>query len=105
MSTTSTKTVAEIVADIESYIAKCGGSYPSWYCGIASDPEDRLFNDHNVEKKKGSWIYQNAGTEAKARQVDKHFLNRGCQGGGGGGGPTTTFVYAYKITRTTREDN
>ncbi len=40
-----------IVNDIKAHADKGGGGYSSWYCGIASDPDQRLFNDHNVPKK------------------------------------------------------
>ncbi len=103
MSTVSTKTVATIIAEIDAYIRKCGGTYSSWYCGVAANPRDRLFKDHNVDEHRGQWIHADAGTDTKARQVEKHFLDKGCKGGGGGGDHTTRHVYAYRITSTTRE--
>jgi len=103
MSTTSTKSVAAIIAEIDDYIRRQGGAYSSWYCGVAADPRDRLFKDHSVDEKNDQWIYDNAGTDTKARQVEKHFLDKGCKGGGGGGDQTTRYVYAYRITSTTRE--
>jgi len=95
--------INEVARRIDSYIREHGGAYSSWYCGIASSPEDRLFNDHNVDKQRGAWIYDNAGSESSARQIEQHFLNKGCKGGGGGGDYTTRYVYAYKITSSTRE--
>ena len=34
-----------------------------WYVGIASDPEDRLFGDHNVSKNKDHWAHIPADSE------------------------------------------
>ncbi len=95
--------INEVARQIEAHIQKCGGAYSSWYCGIASSPRDRLFDDHNVDEKNGCWIYKDAGSESSARQIEKHFLDKGCKGGDGGGGYSTRYVYAYKITNSTRE--
>ena len=57
------KTSSEIVADIKTH---SGSPYSSWYAGIASDPKDRLFNDHKVSEKNGSWIFRTA-----ANNVDR----------------------------------
>ena len=72
-----------------------------WYVGIASDPDDRLFEDHNVSKTKDHWAYIPADSEIIARSVEKHFLDAGCDGGPGGGGPGSRYVYVYfKSSRT-----
>jgi len=53
--------------------------------------------------EKSWWIFKDCGSDLIARQVEKYFHLRGCQGGPGGGDRDTRFVYAYKITRTTVE--
>jgi len=88
--------------EIEAFVNRNGGNYPRWYCGIAAKPRDRLFEDHNVDEKKGTWIYRDAGTETAAREVEEYFHKKGCQGSGGGG-KNPHYVYAYKITSTTHE--
>ena len=103
MSTVSNASETQIIADIDAHIRNCGGTYSAWYCGIASDPRQRLFTDHNVDEKNGAWIIRDCGTDTAARRVEEHFLKKGCKGGGGGGDRTTRYVYAYKITNTTRE--
>ena len=95
--------VEQTASEIDAYIRKIGGGYPTWYCGIASKPRDRLFTDHNVAENGGSWIYRAAGSENAARSIEEYFLKKGCKGGGGGGDGGTRYVYAYKITSTTRE--
>ena len=91
-------TVQQAVTDIEVYIRKFGGAYPDWYCGVASDPRDRLFNDHNVSQQNGAWIHCELATDTQARQAEHYFLSRGCDGGPGGGDHTTRYAYVYKKT-------
>ena len=91
-----------IVQEIDNHIRAHGGGYPAWYVGIAADPRDRLFNDHNVHEKGDAWIHRDAGSEQAAREVEQHFLGLGCQGGGGGGSYPTRYVYAYKMAAHTR---
>lgn len=100
----STKTKSEIVAEITAHIGKSGSQYYSeWYAGIASDPESRLFDDHNVSRENAWWIYRQASSDDEAREAEAELIELGCKGGGGGGGEDTVFVYAYKITSTTKE--
>lgn len=75
----------------------------AWYVGIATDPETRLFQDHNVDKKYGRWIYRQAKSEADARDTEQYLLKHYSFQGGPGGGDKPRFVYAYKITAATRQ--
>ncbi len=93
----------QVAAEIEAHMGKSDHAYPAWYIGIAADPRRRLFIDHGVDERGGTWIYCNAGTDMAARSVENHFLSQGCKGGAGGGDRSTTFVYAYLITNGTRE--
>ncbi len=93
----------QAIADIDAHIKKCGGGYPAWYVGIAADPRDRLFSGHSVSEKGDAWIIRDCGNDAAARRVEQAFLNAGCKGGDGGGDRNTRYVYAYKITSTTRQ--
>ena len=88
----------QIAADIDRYIWNHGGLYRNWYVGIAANPRDRLFSNHNVSEQFGSWIYREAANDAVARNVEQHFVNqKGTQGGSGGGDFRTRYVYAFKI--------
>jgi hypothetical protein len=89
--------------DIVQYIRQCGGDFPNWYAGIAADPRARLFNDHNVNEHGGQWIFRDAGTDAEARKAEDYLHDLGCQGCCGGGDYRTRYVYAYRITPTTRQ--
>lgn len=66
-----------------------------WYVGIASDVEQRLFSDHNVDKADGEWAYAPADTSEIARAVEQYFLDASFDGGPGGGDATTNVVYVY----------
>jgi hypothetical protein len=90
------------LADISAYIQNHQPQYSQWYAGIATDPRQRLFSDHNTSEKGGTWIYRDAGSENGAREVEKRLLQKGCKGGAGGG-VSPQYVYAYLITNNTRE--
>jgi hypothetical protein len=93
-----------IKTSIKDHIGKRGGAYSDWYVGIAQNPRDRLFQDHNVDEKKGCWIYDNAGTKAIAERIEKYFVEElGTKGNPGGGTDETTSVYAYKIEGYTKQ--
>ncbi len=95
---------AEIIKDIDEHIKKEGSEYKHWYVGIASIPQNRLFQDHNVSKENGWWIYREAFSDTDARVIENFFLEKkGTRGGPGGGDSSTRFVYAYRITGYTRE--
>jgi hypothetical protein len=86
------------------YIESRGGAYSAWYVGIASDPRRRLFVGHGIDEENGLWIFHDCETSAVARDVEEFFVDvLGTKGGAGGGELTTRFVYAYKITSSTRE--
>lgn len=90
-------------AEIKAHIAQCGGSYSSWYAGIAADARDRLFNGHCVSEKGDSWIYRTCDSDRDARTVENALLSLGMKGGPCGGDGSTKSVYAYKVGRHTVE--
>jgi hypothetical protein len=90
-----------LIDDIENYILGHGGPFSAWYCGVASDPRQRLLVDHNVNEMFGPWIARDCGTDTAARAVELYFLLQGCKGGPGGGDRNTRYAYAYKITAST----
>lgn len=98
------QTKEKIIQEIDSHIQKEHSGYRNWYVGIAKDPRDRLFNDHNVTEHGGWWIYREAYSDTSAREVESFFLDyKGTQGGPGGGDEDSRFVYAYRITSATKE--
>ena len=99
------KDKASIIADIGSYVARNGNTYSQWYVGIASDARQRLFNDHAVKEKGDAWIYIPSETSGAARAIEKYFLSHGMTGGSGGGDDSSDYVYAYRITSHSIEQN
>jgi hypothetical protein len=91
------QTQTDIVSDILSHMAKCGGPYRTWYVGISSDPRKRLFQEHGVNEKMDSWIIRTATSSTIARAIESYFVNEiGTDGGTGGGDYSSCSVYAYK---------
>lgn len=101
--TTVVKSVQQVIDETEAHIKERGGPYSAWYAGVATDPEDRLFNHHNVSKANGFWLYRDCGTDTASRKVEAHFLAKGCKGGPGGGDSKSRYFYVYKITSSTKE--
>ena len=97
------KSKKEIIEDMQSYITQRGGGIGGWYVGIAAKPKERLFDDHSVDKEKDAWIYCTASSDSVARDIEKHFLDKGTKGGTGGGDEDSKSVYAYRISSRTRE--
>lgn len=93
--------IMNIEKEIDAHIHKRGGGYPAWYVGIAKNPRERLFEGHNVSEQSGTWLYRDAGSELTAKTMEAMFLKKGCKGGPGGG-DSSRYIYAYKMTRTTR---
>lgn len=92
-----------VVRDITELAIACGTGPYGWYAGIATDPMQRLFDDHRVDASTKDWIWWEAPSEAVARATEKALLDNGFRGGPGGG-REPRFVYAYKITDYTSED-
>ena len=89
----------EILNKLISYINSHGGVYSEWYSGITSDPQQRLFVEHNVSRENGHWVYHNAGRDHSARNIVSALINNyGTDGGSGWGNASTTNVYAYRKT-------
>ncbi len=89
--------------EIDVRIHRSGGGYPAWYVGVTTNPRKRLFEGHNVNERSGAWLYRDAGCESTAKTIEAVFLKRGCKGTGKlGGGDSAHYIYAYKMTRTTR---
>ncbi len=85
----------QVYNEIVAHIQKQAGAYSKWYCGIASNWTDRLFNDHQVPRK-GHWhIARQCYNDNDTRAIEKALFDLGCDGGVGGGDHTTVYVYAY----------
>ncbi len=87
-----------IIQDIKNHIKTNGDSPSDWYVGITSSTDQRLFVEHNVDKKNDAWILKESDTENIAREVEKYFTEEFGTKGDQGGGINPCYVYAYKIT-------
>lgn len=96
-------TAQQAFAFLNSVMDKHGGAPSQWYAGIASDPRQRLFNDHNVSEHGDAWGLDYCVSADDARAVEEALLHMGCKGGAGGGDASTKAVYLYKIAPHTRE--
>jgi len=85
----------QVYDEIVAHIKKQGDAYSDWYCGIASDWGDRLFDNHQVPREGHWYIARQCQNEDDARNVEKALLGLGCDGGPSGGDHTTIYVYAY----------
>ena len=90
-----------IETEIDVCITKCGKGYREWYVGVAANPDERLFQGHNVSQDGGAWIYRDAGSVSGAKIIEAIFHKKGCKGAAGNT-DRSHFVYAYRMTRTTR---
>ena len=81
---------AEIIREIEGKVK----TYNLWTIGITADPEQRKSQHKSDGENVTSWRQWRADTEQQARNVEKHFLDKGMKGGGGGG-QHPTYVYIF----------
>ena len=94
---------SSIIAEIDAHMQKSGIPNSSWYVGVTSNIEERLFGFHQVPRKDHWYIYRRAINGDEARAIEAAYHRAGCKGSGGGGDYTAVFVYAYVITSQTVE--
>ena len=80
------KSEETVKIEIKNYIDKEGSSYSEWYVGITDNPEERLFDEHGVDRGQPWWIYEECFNATSARRVEDYFINTLETDGGGGGG-------------------
>lgn len=85
----------QVLDTIIARIKKQGGGYPTWYCGIASDYEKRLFTDHQVPREEYWFVVCKCHNNNDARVVETALHELHCDGAPGGGDEATVHVYAY----------
>jgi len=77
---------SQIIEAIEKIVS----TYSAWTIGITDDLERRNYEHGNPRL----WHDWKADSEAIARDVEKHFLDKGMKGGGGGG-DHPNYVYIF----------
>ena len=93
----------KIISEFEAFMGKQGKYYHQFYVGIASDPNDRLTNGHNIDNTIPCIWSTSPMHHNDVRAIEKHFIDKGTKGGPGGGDHNTQYIYAYLITPNTRE--
>ena len=97
-------TYNEIITAINEHLGNSlKQHWKDFYVGITDNVDERLFGFHKVPEEGYWFITCPADSEDIARDVEKHFLTKGMDGGTGGGDEDTTFVYCYEIGPNTRE--
>ncbi len=81
---------SEIIAAIEAKIGRLELNYVAWTIGITDDPQRRK-GEHNNPALWDDW---EADTETIARDVERHFLEKGMKGAPGGG-ENPNYVYVF----------
>lgn len=99
------KSKETIISEIMDHMNNCcpdGTSYKKLYIGIAADATERLFKGHSVDREKDIWIYRTASSDDVAREIEKHFIDLGFDGGPGGGDEDSKQIYCFMQNSHTR---
>lgn len=93
-----------IISEIKNYASNHPSYWKDWYIGIASDPEQRLFIEHSVNKETDAWIYSICQNCNSARNVEQYLIETlKTKGDLGGGDDNTKYIYAYLTSSHSRE--
>jgi hypothetical protein len=98
-----TQTIYAVSSEIDAHMRKSGIPNSSWYVGVTSDIQERLFGFHKVPRQNHWFIYRRCENAAAARLLEAAYHRAGCKGSTGGGTGDCAFVYAYVITLNTCE--
>lgn len=93
---------SEIIADLETHVAKFGGTFAEWYVGITANPKQRLFTEHRLRSNGDAWIARRAVDDLQANEVQEYFKSVRKTQGGSKGGLQDVYVYAYKMKSHTK---
>jgi hypothetical protein len=88
----------QIRDEILAYLRMQGGDSGSWYIGITSEIERRLFGDHRVPPANHWYICRQAASSEAAREAEQALLALGFDGRPAPESDDGVFVYAYLKT-------
>ena len=77
---------------IAKLVDHSGHPYEKWTVGVTDNPARRRKEYEGGGSDTSWWHDWNADTEQAARDVERHFLNKGMRGGSGGAG-RADYVY------------
>ena len=96
------KSVQSATEYLTEYIQEHEKDYKKWYVGVAEKARKRLFEEHKVLEKGGSWwTYTTCSTDNESREVEEKMIKIGCDGAPGGGSVSSIQVYVYHKTNET----
>jgi len=87
-----------IIKEIKEYIDSKGNQKNSWYV-IITDTPSKIFQDFNVKKDDGFWIYITADSNRSAMSVRESLISEGLMPGTFEEGDDYKIVVAYKLTK------
>ncbi len=93
----------QIMNEVMVHMGKYSVKYQDWYAGIAADPKEKLFNGHGVKESGDAWIFRRCVNNNAAREIERHFVKKGCKGGSVDEEKETLFFYAYMMQPHTRQ--
>ena len=95
--------VQQIKYEFLAYMKEFGGSFNQWYVGVANNPEQVLFSQHNVDREKDYWIFKPALSFRATTTVLQYFREKLKTDGAdvGVGSDEMTYVYTFKKSATT----
>lgn len=82
---------SQIVGAIEDRVMRAKTKkYSIWTIGITANPDERRNKHGNPEH----WMHWKSNSESDARDIEKHFLDKGMKGETGGG-ERPIYVYIF----------
>lgn len=91
------------INQIENFIKEQEFEYKDIFCGVASYPKERLFENHKIDMNSNDWAYDYCDDVETARKVQKHFLDKGCKGSNVLPSSSSNSIYIYKMNPNTRQ--
>ena len=74
----------------------------AWYAGTTNDPENLLFEEHNVDRNANTHMVVQCQSKEEAEQLEDYLFNvYGCTGELGGGNEDSVYVYVYLMSEST----
>ena len=74
-----------------------------FYAGVTGNPEKRIFDEHNVNKEGGFYMYYEANTIFEAKQALNELISEDMNGLPLNGHVPGKFVYCYYIEGSSKE--
>ena len=70
------------------------GDFSSWSLGLSNDPDKSLFEENNA--KETEWICMQTDDYSVAKEIEKYFIDAGCNNIPVEGNDSFNCIYAFK---------